>query len=317
MLRVLGFPPQFITWVQGCITGTWYSLKINDGLSGFFQGKSGIRQEDPLSPSLFVLSMEILSRGDVPYVMAVKDTLADFAKISGLEANIDKTNIYFRGVSQAFKYIFDPLITKVQQSIQHWSSNLLSYAGKAYILKHENIWSILPKTYFSSSFKGMLAARDYLIAKTGSIQAAQQLLTSCSSAQHLQTSKLYGYLLDVLLQEDWYIGLLHPKIVPSHKIITSLAVHNRLDTVDNLQARGFHLANRYVLFKQAQEDHQRLFCCCSFSQAVWGGLLHWINQSHQPHDLISELKWIHQQGRFHHWRIIWLKVILSAVVSTL
>ncbi|XP_074283844.1 uncharacterized protein LOC141608383 [Silene latifolia] len=112
------------------------------------------------------------------------DILNDFASWSGLHANITKTEVYFGGVSPSiraqilqatgfpeghfpFRYlgiplnsarnsveVYDTLITKIQNSLLHWSNTFLSYAGRIQILNSvifglANFWcatALLPKT---------------------------------------------------------------------------------------------------------------------------------------------------------------------------
>lgn len=134
LLLSLGFPSGFVHLVMQCVETSSFSVAINGNLYGFFPGKSGIRQGDPLSPYLFITCMEyfsrmlskatqqpafrfhpqcealgishlafaddvlLLSRGDKPSVLCLMEQLRMFGVVSGLEINPSKSSIFFGGV---------------------------------------------------------------------------------------------------------------------------------------------------------------------------------------------------------------------------
>ncbi|XP_059071290.1 uncharacterized protein LOC131864838 [Cryptomeria japonica] len=62
VLVKFGFLEKWIECIKFCISTVKFSILINGKLSGFFGATNGLRQEDPLSPSLCVLMAEVLGR---------------------------------------------------------------------------------------------------------------------------------------------------------------------------------------------------------------------------------------------------------------
>ena len=62
LLSYLKFPTQFVKWVMACLSSVSFKLHINGHIRIKFKGGRGFKQWDPLSPLLFILTMEYFTR---------------------------------------------------------------------------------------------------------------------------------------------------------------------------------------------------------------------------------------------------------------
>ncbi|GJS24118.1 hypothetical protein Tco_0452750 [Tanacetum coccineum] len=89
ILICFGFHHKMVDWIMVCISTTSYSVCVNGDLHGWFRGKRGLKQGDPL--------------GRPSFVDIIMLTLEEFKNVSGLVLSIPKSTSLFCNVLNALK----------------------------------------------------------------------------------------------------------------------------------------------------------------------------------------------------------------------
>ncbi|XP_055814563.1 uncharacterized protein LOC129884258 [Solanum dulcamara] len=204
VLRHMGFSEKSIDMVYRIVSNNWYSVLVNGQQQGFFQSTRGVKQGDPLSPTLFILAAEVLTRSlnalhhdmqvkgfgmpkwspkinhlayaddmimftsaDMVSLQRIMRILRKYEQTSGQKINMNKSAVYMHnkvagdisiiveivtGMNRRefpFMYLgcpiyhcrrkkefFNTLTLKIMNRLQGWKGKMLSFGGRAILIKH-------------------------------------------------------------------------------------------------------------------------------------------------------------------------------------
>ncbi|XP_060170678.1 uncharacterized protein LOC132601614 [Lycium barbarum] len=261
----------------------------------------------------FADDLLMFCKAEVQSIQLMQEAFHKFSTASGLQANIDKSSIYFCGVKDTvkadilqnlgfsegtlpFKYLgvslssknfivpqCMPLVEKVTERIKCWSAKLLSYAGRLKLIKSvffglQTYWAqifILPKKIMKL-VNGL--CRTFLWTGSTDNSKKNRVIRKILEARKfvLQVTSLHGDL--------------HSRL-QSMVSQSKFSIKKILATVDRLLKFGVAVPATCVSCGLTDETLPHLFFDCNTTKTIWTRLLIWLGLTRTVGTWEEELAW--------------------------
>ncbi|XP_039043801.1 uncharacterized protein LOC120183093 [Hibiscus syriacus] len=290
VLKALDLPPIFISWIESCYSTVSFFVSLNGSLIGYFRGARGVRQGDPLSPFLFVIYMNVLSKllnlAASKGKLQIKIVLPSLTslKIDYINGLIEQLCSRFfwkgadkpaAGVRVSWRKICYPksegglglkdLKTWNKACMMSHIKNILAGEGslwvawlKSYIFKTNNFWSIAVKSNMSWSLKHILKLRT----------EASYILPSVSK----KIGDIWNEIRVKNPKVHWQSILWFPLLIPKHSLISWMAFLDRLLIKERLHRMGIDIDYHCTFCGAGMETRNHLFLECQVATALWSAI---------------------------------------------
>ncbi|XP_070026137.1 uncharacterized protein [Nicotiana sylvestris] len=254
MLDEMGFPRQFISWVLECVTTVNYSILVNGKTTVPFNAAKGLRQGDLISPFLFAIAMEYLSR------MLNKMIFCYFKEVI-LNLWILLEDVSWSSLMpQAYLSQFP---SKVLNAIEAYCRSYLWSGTNIITRKALLAWE---KVCTPKSMGGLGLINMRLWNKATIIKANWDI-------EH-KVDRLW-----IRWVHSYYIKnqKFDQMVIPMH---AGWMMQGKLLKVDRIAAWGINVDRVCKLCNRHDETRNYLFMECPYSMEIWEGVLKWMKVQH-------------------------------------